>query len=124
MIQMLKKYYTKSGRIVIPLSFSGGMYNCRMTNDENIRLRLDEMFEENPRRKVKVVKKTEVPSVEPEFIFDEPVTEEKPKVKEAEPEIPEQIETEIDEIEEKVVDKNPEIQDNIEETADDFYADL
>ena len=114
MIQMLKSYYTKAGKIVVPLSFSSGYYNCRYINGSSIKLKSDELFESNPKKKVKI--DSFLPSALeensgdniPDFIFYD------------EKEIPESI----PEISAKEVDKISEIQDNIEENADSFYADL
>ena len=111
MIQMLKSYYTKAGKIVTPLSFSSGYYNCRYIDGSSVKLKSDELFETNPKKRVKIDSFVPSSSSEegeniPDFIFYD------------EKEIPEPI-PEI-----KEVDKISEIQDNIEENADSFYADL
>lgn len=133
MIHILKKYYTKAGRIVIPLSFTGVAYDCQYSNGNKVLLKASELFEENPRKKVKVEKPTIEPTIEvvPEFIFESDKPKETLDVDDLINEINEVSEsTEKETVEEthekaeKPVDKNPKKQDNIKETADDFYADF
>ena len=116
MIQMLKTYYTSGGRKVVPIAFDSGLYSCNDGKGKRLLLKPDQLFETNPRKKVKLEKPMgEVPEVVPEFIFED-----------EQPEVPKElpkIEASSSE-EKKPVDKIPEIQDNIKETADDFYADL
>ena len=53
---MLKTYYTSGGRKVVPIAFDSGLYSCNDGKGKRLLLKPDQLFETNPRKKVKLEK--------------------------------------------------------------------